>query len=125
MTSLLRAALAALILFGAAFAAFAHHGWSWTQDEFFELEGKIAAIYIGNPHATLDVEAEDGAWRVELAPLAATVRSGFVEGVAKIGDPVVAIGHRSRSNEERRMKAVRLLLNGNIYDVYPNRLPPS
>jgi hypothetical protein len=53
----------------AAGPAFAHHGWSWTEDGFFELEGIIKAIYIGNPHATLDVDVEGEIWRVELAPL--------------------------------------------------------
>src|SRR5690606_8669575 len=43
----------------------AHHGWAWTEDGFFELEGRITAIYIGNPHATLDVDVEGEIWRVE------------------------------------------------------------
>ena len=52
--------LAATLAVAAFFAlpALAHHGWSWTQDGFFELKGVIADIYIGNPHATLDVDVE-------------------------------------------------------------------
>ena len=107
----------------AAGPTLAHHGWSWTTDGFFELEGIIKEIYIGNPHATLDVDVEGEIWRVELAPPSATMRAGFTEGVAKVGDEVTAIGNRSRDETEKRMKAVRVTVNGKTYDVYPSRAP--
>ena len=93
------------------------------QDGFFELEGIIKAIYIGNPHATLDVDVEGEIWRVELAPPRATIAAGFTEEVAKAGDEVIAIGNRSRDETEKRMKAVRITVNGKTYDVYPDRTP--
>ncbi|MER9183515.1 DUF6152 family protein [Mesorhizobium sp. M0767] len=117
--------LAAAVILAAATAAYAHHGWSWTQDGFFELKGKIMAIYIGNPHATLDVDAEGEAWRVEMAPPSRTIAAGFTEEVAKVGDEVTAIGHRSRDESEKRMKAVRVIVGGKPYDVYPDRVPPA
>ena len=106
-------------------SALAHHGWAWTEDGFFELEGVITEIYIGNPHATLDVDVEGEIWRVELAPPSRTIAAGFTEEVAKAGDEVTAIGNRSREETERRMKAVRITVNGKTYDVYPDRVPPS
>ncbi|MFN3547971.1 MAG: DUF6152 family protein [Mesorhizobium sp.] len=112
-------ALAAL----APVAALAHHGWSWTQDGFFQLEGVIAAIYIGNPHATIDVDVNGAIWRVELAPPSRTVAAGFTDKVAAVGDEVTAIGNRSRDDGENRMKAVRVIVNGGTYDVYPYRAP--
>jgi hypothetical protein len=102
---------------------FAHHGWAWTQDGFFELEGIIKEIYIGNPHATLDVDVEGEIWRVELAPPSRTIAAGFTEDVAKAGDEVTAVGNRSRDEAEKRMKAVRITVNGKTYDVYPDRAP--
>jgi hypothetical protein len=117
--------LAALLALGLAVPALAHHGWSWTEDSFFQLEGVIRAVYVGNPHATLDVDAKGELWRVELAPPSATIRAGFTEDTAKVGDEVVAIGHRSRDAAEKRMKAVRITVNGKTYDVYPDRLPPA
>lgn len=117
--------LAAAVMLVAATAAYAHHGWSWTQDGFFELKGKITAIYIGNPHATLDVDAKGEAWRVEMAPPSRTIAAGFTEEVAKVGDDVTAIGHRSRDESEKRMKAVRIIVGGKTYDVYPDRVPPA
>ena len=117
--------LTAAVILAAGTAAYAHHGWSWTQDGFFELRGKITAIYIGNPHATLDVDAEGEAWRVEMAPPSRTIAAGFTEEVAKVGDEVTAIGNRSLDATEKRMKAVRIIVSGKTYDVYPDRVPPA
>jgi hypothetical protein len=103
--------------------ALAHHGWAWTEDEPFELTGTIEDIYIGNPHVTLEVRAQDGVWHVDLAPLAATLRSGFDENAAEVGDAVTCIGFRSRTHGEMSMKAARIIINGETYDVYPNRVP--
>ena len=119
MSSGLTAGLALL----AAGPTLAHHGWSWTADGMFELKGIIKEIYIGNPHATLDIDVEGEIWRVELAPPSATMRAGFTEDVAKIGDEVTALGNRSRDETEKRMKAVRVIVNGKTYDVYPSRAP--
>jgi hypothetical protein len=128
MQSLLTSArglTAAISVSLAATSALAHHGWSWTQDGFFQLEGVIKEVYIGNPHATLDVDAQGEIWRVELAPPSRTIAAGFTEEVAKAGDKVTAIGNRSRDETEKRMKAVRLIVKGKIYDVYPDRVPPA
>jgi hypothetical protein len=105
-----------------ASTAFAHHGWAWTEEETFELTGKIQEIFIGNPHAVLKVEAADGLWTVELAPPSRTRAAGFDENAAKVGDEVTAIGNRSRDHNEKRMKAVRIVVNGKTYDVYPDRV---
>jgi hypothetical protein len=102
--------------------AYAHHGWSWTDEERFELAGTIQEIFIGNPHATLKVEAEDGVWTVELAPPSRTRASGFDENAAKAGDQVTAIGNRSSDHAEKRMKAVQLVVNGKTFDIYPDRI---
>jgi hypothetical protein len=117
------AAVIAAVVAAAGFPAMAHHGWAWTEDGFFELTGVITEIYIGNPHATLDVDVEGEIWRVELAPPSRTVAAGFDENAAQIGDEVKAIGHRSRDETERRMKAARVIVGGNTYDVYPRQAP--
>jgi len=117
--------LALLAVLMLSWPALAHHGWSWTEDGFFELRGKILAVYVGNPHATLDVDVEGETWRVELAPPGPTMNAGFTEDVAKPGDEVTAIGNRSQDETEKRMKAVRIIVGGKTYDVYPGRVPPS
>ena len=118
-------ALVAVAILAAGTTAFAHHGWSWTDDGFFQLEGVIKDIYIGNPHATLDVDAQGELWRVELAPPSRTIAAGFTEEAARIGDELTAIGNRSRDHDEKRMKAVRIIVNGKTYDVYADRVPPA
>ncbi|MET0940567.1 MAG: DUF6152 family protein [Mesorhizobium sp.] len=109
----------------AAAPALAHHGWSWTDEGFFQLKGIITEVYIGNPHATLDVDAEGEIWRVELAPPSRTIAAGFTDQVAKKGDEVTAIGNRSKDHNEKRMKAVRIIVKGKTYDVYPDRAPTN
>lgn len=108
-----------------ATAALAHHGWAWTEDGLFELTGTITAIYYGNPHPTLDVDVEGEIWRVDLATPRATANAGFMEDTAQVGDEVTAIGNRSRDEAERLMKASRVIVNGETYDVYPNRAPAN
>lgn len=105
--------------------ALAHHGWAWTEDGFFELTGTIVAIYYGNPHPTLDVDVEGEVWRVDLATPRATANAGFREDTAAVGDELHAIGNRSRDDTERWMKAVRITVKGQTYDVYPNRVPAN
>lgn len=99
----------------------AHHGWSWTESGFTQIEGKITAIYLGNPHATLDVDVEGQVWRVELAPPAATSAAGFVQGAAAVGDEVTVFGNKSQDVNEPRLKAVRVIVGEKTYDVYPDR----
>lgn len=117
-----RTMLAAGVALALASTAYAHHGWSWTEEARSELTGTIQEIFIGNPHPVLSVAADDGVWTVELAPPARTRAAGFDDTAAKVGDQVVAIGNRSKSADEKRMKAVRIIVNGKTYDVYPDRV---
>ena len=108
-----------LVISGAS----AHHGWSWAEADQFELKGVIRAVYVGPPHPTLDVEsASDGLWRIELANPRQTERAGFKQDTAKIGDEIVALGNRSSDTSEKRMKAVRITVNGKTFDIYPERI---
>jgi hypothetical protein len=106
-----------------ATAALAHHGWNWAEQEQTELQGTIREIYIGPPHPELKVEAADGVvWRVELGNPRLTANSGFVEGAAAPGDPVVVLGHRALDPADIHMKAVRLTIGDDQYDIYPDRI---
>ncbi|WP_105371802.1 DUF6152 family protein [Neorhizobium huautlense] len=112
------AALAAALAGSAA----AHHGWSWAEADQIDLKGTIQSISFAPPHPTLEVRAEDGVWRVELGNPNQTQRSGFVEGQAKVGDEIVATGNRSEDRNEKRMKAVRIVVAGKTFDIYPERI---
>lgn len=127
MAALMRRApaLTLIVLFAvtALGTALAHHGWSWTEDGFFELRGTVKSVSVSNPHAIMEVHVNGDVWRVELAPPARTIRAGFTAETAKPGDEVTAIGNRSQDEGELRMKAVRVIAGGQTYDVYPNRVP--
>ncbi|URK88289.1 DUF6152 family protein [Rhizobium sp. RCAM05350] len=104
-------------------SAYAHHGWSWAEADQIELSGTIREISMAPPHPTLNVETEtDGVWLIELGNPRQTERSGFVQGSAKAGDPVVVLGNRSLDPEEKRLKAVRITVAGKVYDIYPERI---
>ena len=120
---LVPAALAVLMF--SVVPALAHHGWAWTEDGFFELTGIVKEVYVGNPHATLDVDVEGVVWRIELAPPGPTTSAGFTEETAPAGTEIKAIGNRSQDETEPRMKAVRIVVNGKNYDVYPARVPAN
>lgn len=99
----------------------AHHGWSWTEDRESRLEGTIATIDYGNPHARLTLRTRQGVWQVDLAPPSQSSRAGFVEGVARPGDRAVLTGHRARDAKMRHFKAETITVRGKTYDVYPQR----
>ena len=103
-------------------AAMAHHGWSWAEADQIDLTGKITAISFAPPHPTLELDAADGTWRIELGNPGITQRSGFVEGVVAVGDEVTVRGNRSLDPDEKRLKAVRVVVSGKNYDIYPNRI---
>jgi hypothetical protein len=118
-----RALAAVLLSATVATGAAAHHGWSWAEADQIELRGTIQQISMGGPHPTLDVATvDDGVWRIELGNPRQTERAGFVEGVAKPGDQVTALGNRSQDRTEKRMKAVRITVGEKRYDIYPERI---
>ncbi len=110
---------------GAIPPAIAHHGWSWAEEEFSELTGTVHSVFVGNPHARLELEVEGDVWSVELAPPAATARAGFTEDAVSAGEEATVVGHRSLDPGEQVFKAVRVIVGEETYDVYPRRLPPA
>lgn len=123
--SLLKPMLPAAALAGGlllAGAAVAHHGWSWAEADQINLTGKITAISFAPPHPTLELDTADGGWRIELGNPGLTQRSGFVEGVVAVGDEITVRGNRSLDPDEKRLKAVRVIVAGKNYDIYPNRI---
>lgn len=102
--------------------AIAHHGWSWAEGETTELSGTIQEISFAPPHPSLTVEADGEVWQIDLANPRQTQRAGFVEGAAQPGDHVTILGNRSLDETERLMKAVRITIDGQNFDLYPERI---
>lgn len=118
----LLAGLALSALAAVAPSAMAHHGWSWAESEQMTLQGTIEQVQIAPPHPNLRVRASDGVWVVELGNPNQTKEAGFVEGSAKPGDAITAIGNRDQDAGNKRMKAVQIMVGGKTYDIYPSRI---
>ena len=102
-------------------AAFAHHGWSWTEDGNFKLTGVIKEARLGNPHGRLIVQAEDEQWLVEVGQPWRNKRAGLTDQMLSPGNEITVIGQRSADPKELRMKAERVLIDGKEHALYPER----
>lgn len=101
----------------------AHHGWAWAEGEQMELKGTIKTISMAPPHPMLMVTADDGkAWQVDLGNPNQTARSGFTGDTAKPGEAITALGNRHLDKSKAHMKAVRIVIAGKNYDMYPERI---
>jgi hypothetical protein len=105
-----------------SFQAFAHHGWSWAEDEQSELQGTIQSISMSPPHPVLQVNAEDGLWQVDLGNPNQTARSGFTAESAQVGDNITVLDNRTLEKDRKHMKAVRITVSGRNFDLYPERI---
>jgi hypothetical protein len=118
----IRPALVALVMgVFLAQAAWGHHGWGWATDEEFELTGKVTAVRLGNPHGevTLDVKGEK--WVVEVGQPWRNERAGLKPKLLSKGQIITVHGHRSAAKGQRLMKAERVVIDGQSYNLYPDR----
>lgn len=92
-------------------AAQAHHSFTATYDESQEIriEGTLVAFHFRNPHASVDVLAEDEngemvRWGIEWGGAGQLVSQGVTRESLKAGDHVVITGNPSRNPELHRMR---------------------
>ena len=112
-----------VILITPSLPAFAHHGWSWAESTQMTLEGTIESISMSPPHPSLTVkDAEGTVWKIDLSNPNQTARSGFTGDSARPGDAITVIGNRNKDPAEAHMKAVRIIIDGQNYDLYPERI---
>lgn len=117
---------AAAILMLMAAPAVAHHGWSWADADQVRLMGVIEDVSMNPPHPSLRVrDAQGRVWFVELGNPGRTTRAGFDAQTAGAGDAVTVIGNRDRDSSRAHMKAVRIVIDGRNYDMYPERIRPE
>jgi hypothetical protein len=116
-----RALAVAAGLAGLAGAALGHHGWRWTADGAFELTGVVVSARLGNPHGLLDVDADGEVWTVEVGQPWRNARAGLEDAMMAEGVELTAVGHRAADAAELRMKAERVVIDGRVFDLYPDR----
>ena len=116
--------LALLALVAGTFLApgvWAHHGWGWATEAEFELTGTIAHVRLGNPHGEVTLEVDGERWVVEVGQPWRNARAGLREELLRVGRVITAHGHRSAKEGERVMKAERVVIDGQSYNLYPGR----
>lgn len=102
-------------------AALAHHGWRWAEDGNFELTGIIKTAQLGNPHGVLTVDADGEVWTVEVGQPWRNERAGLTDDMLAAGREVTISGARSSDPAEMKMKAERVIIDGELYNLYPDR----
>jgi hypothetical protein len=118
----LGAAGAAIVLgLAGAAPALAHHGWRWTEDGNFELTGVIKAAQLGNPHGVLTVDVEGEDWTVEVGQPWRNERAGLTDEMLSVGRELTVSGARSADPADRRVKAERVIIDGRLHNLYPDR----
>jgi hypothetical protein len=115
------AAVAATAVAATARPARAHHGWRWTADGNFELTGIIRETRLGNPHGILTVEANGEMWTVEVGQPWRNQRVGLTSELMAPGREVTVSGGRAADEAEKKVKAERVYIDGQLYDLYPGR----
>ncbi|MGD1877538.1 MAG: DUF6152 family protein [Kiloniellaceae bacterium] len=99
----------------------AHHGWRWTEDGNFELTGLIKTVQLGNPHGVLTVDADGELWTVEVGQPWRNERAGLQDALLSVGREVTISGARSADPADKKMKAERVIIDGQLYNLYPGR----
>jgi hypothetical protein len=114
---------AVLVLWCALLApsASAHHGWGWATDEEFEISGTIAKVRLGNPHGEVTIDVDGALWVIEVGQPWRNERAGLKDALLKVGQRITVHGHRSAKQSERLVKAERVVIDGNSYNLYPDR----
>ena len=110
-----------LLVSVAAAPALAHHGWGWTDGGEFILTGTVSAAELGNPHGVLTIEVEGEAWVVEVGQPWRNAQAGLTDEMLAPGAELTAEGHRSADPGQLLMKAERLVIDGQSYNLYPDR----
>jgi hypothetical protein len=108
------AALAGGLIF--SMGAQAHHSFTATYDESQEvrIEGTLVAFYFRNPHASVDVLAEDEngemvRWSIEWGGAGQLSGQGVTRQSLSAGDHVIITGNPNRNSDLHRLRMQSLL----------------
>ena len=104
-----------------ALSAYAHHGWSWTTGGNIELTGIIRDAQLGNPHGVLTVDVEGEMWTVEVGQPWRNQRAGLTDDHFAPGTEITVDGEPAADGAERRVKAERITIAGELFELYPGR----
>lgn len=109
------------IALGLPVGALAHHGWGWATDEEFEITGEITAVRLGNPHGEITLNVDGESWLAEVGQPWRNERAGLTTEMLAVGRTITIHGHRSARPGEKLIKAERVVMDGQDYNLYPDR----
>lgn len=105
-----------------AVPAGAHHGWAGYAEEEFEIAGTVETpVALAGPHGTMKIKVDGQIWDITLAPPARVQGAGLRETTIPIGAKVTIRGHRHRDPKRFEVKTERVIYQGKLYNVYPDR----
>lgn len=114
--------LLAIVAFALAGVAQAHHGWRWTDDGDFSLTGTVRIAQLGNPHGVLTMDVNGETWIAEVGQPWRNQRAGLTDAMLVKGVELTIVGKRAADAADRKVKAERVIIKGQNYDLYPERL---
>jgi hypothetical protein len=116
-----RIVVGGLLAVAATGAAQAHHGWAWAEDAVFEITGVIKSTKLGNPHGILKIDAKSEEWTVEVGQPWRNERAGLKDAMLVKGVELTIQGHRAKDPKLKVVKANRVVIKGQTYNLYPER----
>jgi hypothetical protein len=105
-----------------ALPAYAHHGWRWTDGGDFELRGRVTEARLGNPHGVLTMDVNGEAWTVEVGQPWRNERAGLTDAMLQPGAELTILGERAADDADLRVKAEVVVIGGQEFVLYPDRV---
>ena len=102
-------------------AAQAHHGWTWAEDATIDVTGVIKSARLGNPHGILKLDSKGEEWTVEVGQPWRNQRAGLKDAMLAKGVELTVHGNRAKDPKLKVVKASRIIIKGQVYDLYPER----
>lgn len=100
----------------------AHHGWAGYSEEEFEISGTLETqVALVGPHGTMKIKVDGQIWDVTLSPPARVQGSGLTSKTIPLGAKLTIHGHRHRDPKRFEVKTERVIYEGKLYNVYPDR----
>lgn len=100
----------------------AHHGWAEFAQEEFEISGTLESqVTLTGSHGRMKIKVDGQTWDITLAPPARVKRAGLTGSSIPLGAHVTVHGHRHRDPKRFEVKTERVIHQGKVYNVYPDR----
>ena len=121
--------VAGALMFGAT--AYAHHSFpaTYSANKTIMIEGKVAQFLFRNPHSFLQIDAPDGAgkmqrWSLEWGGANQLTSQGVLKDTLKVGDDLIVTANPARSSENSTralLKAIRRPADGWSWGSQPGQ----